>query len=203
MTSKPVFDAKSGEMPDFRTMIEAEIPRLRRYARALTRNVSYVADDLVQETLIRSLAKQHLWVQGTNLRAWLFTILHHQYVNIVRRAVREGATVFSDIESSLICAPSQVNSLELRDLDRALAKLPEEQRAVILLVGLEGLCYEAVAEIIGVPVGTVRSRLSCGRDMLRRLVGIVPDERDQELDPKLSLSRNRFAQRRARRFSAA
>src|ERR1700722_745735 len=152
MTAELASAAKSG-LPDLRTMVAAEIPRLRRYARALVRDV-VAADDLVQETLTRGLVKQHLWVEGTNLQAWLFTIMHHQYVNQVRRAVREGAPVeISETEPSLSCAPSQVRSLELRDLDRALAKLPEEQRAVILLVGLEGLRYDAVAAIIDVPVG--------------------------------------------------
>jgi RNA polymerase sigma-70 factor (ECF subfamily) len=173
--------AESVQTPDFRTMIEAEIPRLRRYARALTHDVS-AADDLVQDTLTRGLVKQHLWVEGTNLRAWLFTILHNEYVNTVRRAIREGAAVvISETEPSVSCAPSQGQSLELRDLDRALGKLAEEQRAVILLVGLEGLRYDAVAEIIGVPVGTVRSRLSRGRDALRQLMGIMPDRSPRRL----------------------
>jgi RNA polymerase sigma-70 factor (ECF subfamily) len=180
MTAELAFAAKSG-LPDLRTMVAAEIPRLRRYARALVRDV-VAADDLVQETLTRGLFKQHLWVEGTNLQAWLFTIMHHQYVNQVRRAVREGAPVeISETEPSLSCAPSQVRSLELRDLDRALAKLPEEQRAVILLVGLEGLRYDAVAAIIDVPVGTVRSRLSRGREALRGLMGVIPDERPEGL----------------------
>jgi RNA polymerase sigma-70 factor, ECF subfamily len=169
--------AKTGEarMADLRERIEAEIPRLRRYARALTRDI-VAADDLVQDCLVRSLAKLHLWKEGTDLRAWLFTILHNQYVNQVRRAVREGAAVsVSETEPSLTSAADQGKRLELRDLDRALARLPEEQRTVILLVGLEGMRYEAVAEVIGVPVGTVRSRLSRGREALRRLMGIVPD----------------------------
>jgi RNA polymerase sigma-70 factor (ECF subfamily) len=162
-------------MTDLCKKIEAEIPRLRRYARALTRD-AVAADDLVQDCLVRGLAKQHLWKEGTDLRAWLFTILHNQYVNQVRRAVREGAAVaISDTEPSLTRGPDQSRRLELRDLDRAMARLPEEQRVVILLVGLEGMRYEAVAEIIGVPVGTVRSRLSRGREALRRLMGIVPD----------------------------
>jgi len=188
MMSEFAFAAKSAQTPDFRTLMEAEIPRLRRYARALTRDVC-AADDLVQDTLTRGLAKQSLWAEGTDLRAWLFTILHNQYVNTVRRAVREGAAVvISETEPSLSCAPSQLKSLELRDLDRALAKLAEEQRAVILLVGLEGLRYEAVAEIIGVPVGTIRSRLSRGRDALRLLMGIVPDRRAAATRPsKLAL----------------
>jgi RNA polymerase sigma-70 factor (ECF subfamily) len=162
-------------MADLQQRIEAEIPRLRRYARALTRDI-VAADDLVQDCLVRGLAKIHLWKEGTDLRAWLFTILHNQYVNQVRRAVREGATVsVSETEPSLTRAADQGKRLELRDLDRAMARLPEEQRTVILLVGLEGMRYEAVAEVIGVPVGTVRSRLSRGREALRRLMGIVPD----------------------------
>jgi RNA polymerase sigma-70 factor (ECF subfamily) len=155
--------------------IEAEIPRLRRYARALARDVA-AADDLVQDCLARALGKLHLWQEGTDLRAWLFTILHNQYVNHVRRAVREGSAVgLSENEPMLTRAPQQARSLELRDLERAIAKLPEEQRSVILLVGLEGMRYEEVAEVLGIPVGTVRSRLSRGREGLRRLMGIVPD----------------------------
>src|SRR6478735_4773637 len=160
---------------DIHRSIEAEIPRLRRYARALARDVA-AADDLVQDCLARALGKLHLWQDGTDLRAWLFTILHNQYVNQVRRAVREGAAVgLSETEPMLTRAPHQGKSLELRDLERAIAKLPEEQRAVILLVGLEGMRYEEVADVLGVPVGTVRSRLSRGREALRRLMGIVPD----------------------------
>jgi RNA polymerase sigma-70 factor, ECF subfamily len=158
--------------------IEAEIPRLRRYARALTRDVA-VADDLVQDCLARALGKLHLWQTGTDLRAWLFTILHNQYVNYVRRSVREGAAVgLSDSEPLLTRAPQQGQRLELRDLERAIAKLPEEQQSAILLVGLEGMRYEEVAAVLGVPVGTIRSRLSRGREALRKLVGIDPDERE-------------------------
>lgn len=164
-------------MADIYRSIEAEIPRLRRYARALTRDVS-AADDLVQDCLARGLGKLHLWTEGTDLRAWLFTILHNQYVNQVRRAVREGAAVgLSEAEPQLTRGPDQGRRLELRDLDRALAQLPDEQRTVILLVGLEGMHYEEVAEIVGVPVGTVRSRLSRGRDALRRLMGAMPEHR--------------------------
>jgi RNA polymerase sigma-70 factor, ECF subfamily len=155
--------------------IEAEIPRLRRYARALTRDV-IAADDLVQDCLTRALGKLHLWQRGTDLRAWLFTILHNQYVNYVRRSVREGVMVgLSDTEPFLTRAPHQGHRLELRDLERAIAKLPEEQRSAILLVGLEGMRYEEVAAVLDVPVGTVRSRLSRGREALRRLMGFDPD----------------------------
>ena len=162
-------------MDDLRQRIEREIPRLRRYARALTRDV-VAADDLVQDGLARGLAKLHLFKEGTDLRAWLFTILHNQYVNQVRRAVREGAAVsVSETEPSLTTAADQGKRLELRDLDRALARLPEDQRTVILLVGLEGMPYEAVAEIVGIPVGTVRSRLWRGREALRHLMGMRED----------------------------
>lgn len=168
-------------MSDIYQAIEAEIPRLRRYARALARDVA-AADDLVQDCLARALGKLHLWQEGTDLRAWLFTILHNQYVNQVRRAVREGAAVgLSETEPLLTRQPHQGNRLELRDLERAIAKLPEEQRAVILLVGLEGMRYEEVAEVLGVPVGTVRSRLSRGREALRRLIGMIPDRQAELL----------------------
>jgi RNA polymerase sigma-70 factor, ECF subfamily len=160
---------------DIHRGIEAEIPRLRRYARALVRDTAS-ADDLVQDCLTRALGKLHLWQEGTDLRAWLFTILHNQYVNQVRRGVREGVAVgLSETEPMLACAPHQGRQLELRDLRRALDRLPEEQRSVILLVGVEGMRYEEVAEVFDVPVGTIRSRLSRGREALRRLIGIVPD----------------------------
>ena len=162
-------------MADIHRRIEAEIPRLRRYARALARDVA-AADDLVQDCLARALGKLHLWQEGTDLRAWLFTILHNQYVNQVRRSVREGTAVgLSETEPLLTRAPHQGRRLELLDLERAIGKLPDEQRTVILLVGLEGMRYEDVAEILGVPIGTVRSRLSRGREALRRLIGVVPD----------------------------
>jgi RNA polymerase sigma-70 factor (ECF subfamily) len=164
-------------MTEIQKKFEAEIPRLRRYARALTRD-AIAADDLVQECLSRALSKLDLWREGTNLRAWLFTILHNQYVNQVRRSIRTGALVEFDEGAPVMSQPaSQEKRLELRDLDRALAKLPEEQRTVILLVGLEGMRYETVAEIIGTPVGTVRSRLSRGREALRHLMDITPDKR--------------------------
>jgi RNA polymerase sigma-70 factor (ECF subfamily) len=158
-------------MNDFARMLEAEIPRLRRYACALTRDLSR-ADDLVQNCLTRAIAKEHLWQYGTDLRAWLFTILHNQHVNDVRRAVREGASVELEDAPTLTVQSNAIPSLQLRDLETAIGKLPREQRQVILLVGLEGMAYEEVAAILKVPVGTVRSRLSRGRGQLRRLMGM-------------------------------
>jgi RNA polymerase sigma-70 factor (ECF subfamily) len=150
--------------------IEAAIPHLRRYARALVREVA-TADDLVQECLARALAKQHLWQEGTNLRAWLVTILHNLYVNEIRRNVRTGTTVeLSDAEPALSRPADQEKCLELRDLERALARLPEGQRALIVLVGLEGMSYQEAATMLGMPVGTVRSRVSRARCALRRIM---------------------------------
>ena len=156
--------------------IEAEIPRLRRFARALTHDL-VAADDLVQDCLTRALGKLHLWEEGTDLRAWLFTILHNQHVNHIRRKVREGAAVgLSEREPQLSHAAQQGRRLELRDLERAIGKLPDAQRSVILLVGLEGMRYEEVSVVLNVPVGTIRSRLSRARESLRRLTDSLPEE---------------------------
>ena len=159
-------------MSEFHRLIEQQIPRLRRYARVLTRN-SDRADDLVQDTLSRALDKQHLWQPGTNLGAWLFTIMHNQNVNNVRRDIRGSAAV--DIEQVSATLPATTDpsaSRKMVELDRALARLPLGQQQVILLVGLEGMSYEDTAEILSIPVGTVRSRLSRGRDTLRELLGL-------------------------------
>ena len=155
-------------MTDICHRIEAEIPRLRRYARSLTRDVT-AADDLVQECHARALATQHLWQEGTDLRAWLSTILHNQYVNQVRRAMREGAVVaLSEDAPPWTHPPYQDKRLELRDLCRALTKLTDGQRMAVLQIGLNGARYADVAAFAAVPVGTVRSRLSRGRDTLRK-----------------------------------
>ena len=160
-------------MSEFARMLEAEIPRLRRYARALLRGDMIRADDLVQNCLTRALAKQHLWETGTDLRAWLFTILHNQFVNDVRRSAQEGIhTTIEEVAPILPVRSNAIASLELRDLETAMNKLAPEQRQVILLVGLEGMRYEEVASILQIPVGTVRSRISRGRDQLRRLMGM-------------------------------
>jgi RNA polymerase sigma-70 factor (ECF subfamily) len=159
-------------MPDFNLLLEEQIPRLRRYARALTRNTER-ADDLIQDTLVRAIAKQHLWQAGTNLRAWLFTLMHNQNVNDVRHSVREGQTIDVEEMSDVLAATTDPTALrQLCELDRALSQLVQEQRQAIFLVGLEEFSYEETAAILNVPVGTIRSRLSRGRDQLRRLLDI-------------------------------
>jgi RNA polymerase sigma-70 factor, ECF subfamily len=155
---------------EFHRLIEQQIPRLRRYARALTRNRER-ADDLVQDTLSRALVKEQFWQPGTDLRAWLFTIMHNQNVNNVRLAVRESRMVdMGQMSATLSATTDPTASRQMFELERALAQLPLEQRQVILLVGLEGMSYEDAAGILSVPVGTVRSRLSRGRDILRKLL---------------------------------
>jgi RNA polymerase sigma-70 factor (ECF subfamily) len=155
--------------------IEALIPRLTRYALVLTRD-PVAADDLVQECLARALGKLHLWKQGTDFRAWLFTILHHQHVSCLRRDARQraGVQLLQQFNSRLTCAPNQAARTELRDVERALAELPEEQRSVILLVGLEGMRYDQAASIANLPIGTVRSRVARGRETLRVTTGLFP-----------------------------
>ena len=157
-------------MDDFCRCLMKEIPRLRRYARALTRNLTR-ADDLVQDTLTRAIKKRDLWQTGTDLRAWLFTIMHNQNVNNLRRDMRESPAI--DIDQVSVTLPATTDptaSRQMFELERALAQLALEHRQVILLVGLEGMSYEDTAEILSIPIGTVRSRLSRGRDALRKLL---------------------------------
>ena len=157
-------------MSDFNDLLEAQIPRLRRYARALLRDVTR-ADDLVQDTIVRALSKQHLWEPGTNLRAWLFTLMHNQHVNNLRQGRREETAVdFDEISATLVATTDPSASCQLHELERGLARLPEEQREVILLIGLEGVRYDEAAAILNIPIGTVRSRLFRGRESLRELM---------------------------------
>lgn len=149
--------------------IVAHIPRLRRYARALAGD-SHRADDLVQDTLERALAKFHLWRRGSDMRAWMFAIMHNVFVNQLKQ--RRELALDEATEAGLEGAP-RADVLELRDLDAALARLPVEQREVLLLIGLEQLSYAEASEALGVPVGTVMSRLSRGRERLRALTSGV------------------------------
>jgi len=162
-------------MPDplkaeFARQVEEQLPRLRRYAWALKRNRAE-ADDLVQGCLARAFAKQALWEPGTDLRAWLFTIMHHLHVNDVRRASREQSYAQIDWPFAAAAQPDVGARLEIRDLGRAIARLPERQNRVLMLVGVDGLDYEAAAAVLGVPTGTVRSRLGRARQALRREFG--------------------------------
>jgi RNA polymerase sigma-70 factor (ECF subfamily) len=158
-------------MPGQADLVE-HLPRLRRYARALTRDPTR-ADDLVQDTLERALAKLDLWRPGSDLRAWLFTLMHNIHVNQGRAA--RPADVDLEAARDLPVSGGQMTALALRDIDAALAALPDEQRQVVLLVGLEQFAYAEAAGILGIPVGTVMSRLARGRERLRELLaGAAP-----------------------------
>ncbi|MGH6943832.1 MAG: sigma-70 family RNA polymerase sigma factor [Geminicoccaceae bacterium] len=156
-------------------MIAEQIPRLRRYARALLGDPMR-ADDLVQETLLRALSRSHLWQPGTDIRAWMFTILHNLHVNNQRqRHARADYQELSDDQPEMATPPTQEWNLEIRDLARALQLLPQQQRQVVLLVGIEGMNYKRVAEVLEIPIGTVMSRLHRGRESLRRLMASGPE----------------------------
>ena len=147
------------------------LPRLRRYARALVSDRAR-ADDLVQDTLERAWNKFHLWRPGSDLRAWLFTVMHNVHVNQVR-ASRDHA-VLDDEGPEMAVAAVQGASLEIRDLERALALLSPEQREVLLLIALEDMSYAEVAAMLDIPIGTVMSRLSRAREKLRALMHGTP-----------------------------
>jgi RNA polymerase sigma-70 factor (ECF subfamily) len=151
---------------------EAErwIPRLRRYAIALTGN-RHTADDLIQDTLERAWRKRALWHAGSDLRAWLFTVMHNVHASGLRGR-REHAALddAADAESLVSSAHAAESAATLAELQAALLRLPEEQRQVVLLVGLEQLSYAEAAGVLDVPIGTVMSRLSRGRDALRTLL---------------------------------
>jgi RNA polymerase sigma-70 factor, ECF subfamily len=142
------------------------IPNLRRYARALVGDRDG-ADDLVQDTLERAVRKFHLWRPG-DLRAWLFSIMHNVFVNQLKS--RKIAPSVEIDEATLAAHVPTVTSVDVIDLQRALLSLAPEQREVVLLVALEDMTYADVSRALGIPIGTVMSRLSRGREKLRRLM---------------------------------
>jgi RNA polymerase sigma-70 factor (ECF subfamily) len=159
----------------------AAIPRLRRYARVLTGDATR-ADDLVQETLARGWEKRRLWAAGTDLRAWLFTIMHNVFVNQRATSVREAQNISLDAEGESgaawqlpVRAPQQAH-VELIEVLRELGRLPPEQREVLVLAAIEEMRYEEIAAVLSIPVGTVMSRLSRAREKLRRMVNDPPGD---------------------------
>jgi RNA polymerase sigma-70 factor (ECF subfamily) len=146
----------------FRKDVEATIPALRRYARALTRNGD-VADDLVQDTLVRALRSEHLF-HGGDMRSWLYTILTNLNRNRLRSLSRRPLlSSLEDNDAPDLAGPEAGG----RDIERALATLVEDQRTVLLLVVLEGLSYREVADVEGIPIGTVMSRLARARMQIK------------------------------------
>lgn len=147
--------------------LAAQVAQLRRYARALTGD-RWAADDLLQDTLERACSRWRLWVAGSDLRAWLFTLMHNLFIDEARRALRRP-TVPLD-EQALASLSHEPATAQALDLQRCLMRLPDDQREVLLLVTLQDLGYEEVARITGVPIGTVMSRLSRARARLREMM---------------------------------
>jgi RNA polymerase sigma-70 factor, ECF subfamily len=155
---------------DFLTELESCVPGLQRYARSLARDPES-ANDLVQDCVERALSRRHLWRGGGPPRPWLFRILHNLHANKVRRHRAAPAAEPIDAGGDLPAEEEgQSSRVALREMERALALLSEEQRRVVLLVALSGLSYQDCADTLGVPVGTVMSRLFRGRERLRQLL---------------------------------
>jgi RNA polymerase sigma-70 factor (ECF subfamily) len=153
-----------------RESIVRELPYLRRFARALTANAAN-ADDIVHDCVVKALENSEKFEPGTNLRAWLFTILRNGFISDIRRARRRLAETDSPRWAiGGIAAPSQEGALLLHRLQAAMNRLPHEQRTVLALVVVEGMNYDQAATVLKLPVGTVRSRLSRARQALREIV---------------------------------
>ncbi len=154
-------------MNNKKSLVEKHIPALRRYAVALTYDTSK-ADDLVQDCLERALMKFHLWQAGSNLKAWLFTIMHNLFINTQVRLSRLPKMVSLDVVSDTLKINGNAEQgTEIYELAVAVSKLPIDQKNVILLVGLEGFGYKEVSNMLGIPLGTVMSRLHRAREKLR------------------------------------
>ncbi|MEW9806696.1 sigma-70 family RNA polymerase sigma factor [Mesorhizobium marinum] len=158
-------------MEDRKAAILAEIPRLRRYARALVRDRD-AADDLVQDCLERALARMDNWRTGDNPRRWLFTIMHHLFVDQTRRTKRRGEVAMLNLDDSeaLSVQADQSESVASREIVDALQAIGPERRAALVIVGVEGFSYAEAAAMLGIPAGTVMSRVARGREELRGLL---------------------------------
>ena len=157
-------------MESRKQLLVDQIPALRRYARALTGDRD-AADELVQDCLERAWSRFYLWRRGTNVRAWLFTIMHNLYANSIRKAKSVPVhTSLTDVDNLDHIQPVQEIAVEVSNLVDGLARLPEHQREVILLVSLQEMTYEEVAKVLGIPIGTVMSRLARGRERLRHIM---------------------------------
>jgi RNA polymerase sigma-70 factor (ECF subfamily) len=173
-------------MPDRAALIEEQIPGLRRFACALLHGNRESADDLVQDTLVRALSHWNLRRNQGNIKGWLYTILYNRFLSDQHRVRRRGPHDALTEQTELPGIDGGQHSvLEHRDLLRAFAALPEEQRAALLLVGVEDLSYQEAARVLGVPIGTVMSRLSRGRERLRRSIHGELDENSRHYSAAL------------------
>ncbi|WP_395449721.1 RNA polymerase sigma factor [Aminobacter sp. UC22_36] len=155
----------------FKGDLLATIPGLRAFAMSLSQNADR-ADDLVQETLVKAWDKQSSFQPGTNLKAWLFTILRNEFYSQMRKRGREVQDSDGLLTARLAVHPSQHGRLDLDDFRKALEQLPEDQREAIILIGASGFSYEEAAEICGCAVGTIKSRVSRARNRLQEILDI-------------------------------
>ena len=161
-------------MDEVKWLMAQEIPRLRRYARSLTADEDD-ADDLVQDCLERAIRKRHQWRRHGRIRSWLYSVLYSVFLNRVRREQRFRGHVSLDRIDGVLSEPSrQEQGTDCNSIVNAMQALPEDQRAALALVTLEGLSYDEAAEVLDVPIGTLRSRLFRGRDTLRELYDEPP-----------------------------
>ena len=156
--------------PEFRDQLIAAIPGLRAFGMSLSGRFDH-ADDLVQETLMKAWHHQLSFETGTNIRAWLYTILRNEFYSQMRKRRREIEDADGEYSNKVAITGGQESHLDMADLRFALAKLPDDQREAIILVGASGFSYQEVAEICGVAIGTVKSRVSRARDKLAALLG--------------------------------
>lgn len=163
--------AQTSPNADFREALIREMPGLRAFAVSLAGSF-HQADDLLQETLLKAWSSSESFTPGTNMRAWLFTILRNTYYSQHRRRGREVQDTDGVYSERIAAPPNQEGALDLADFRAALAKLPPEHRDVLLMVGASGFSYEEAAEICGVAIGTVKSRLNRARARLADLLGI-------------------------------
>lgn len=157
--------------PDFKDDLLGAIPSLRAFAVSLSQNADR-ADDLVQETLVKAWDKHSSFQPGTNMKAWLFTILRNEFYSQMRKRGREVQDSEGVMTGRLAVHPSQHGLLDLDDFRSALARLPEDQREAIILIGASGFSYEEAAEICGCAVGTIKSRVSRARTKLQEILNI-------------------------------
>lgn len=158
-----------------RNELLASIPNLRAFAVSLAGS-SERADDLVQETLMKAWAKFDTFQEGTNLRAWLFTILRNEFYSQVRKRGREVEDAEGSYAAKLASQPSQTGHMDLSDFRNALAELPPDQREALILVGASGFSYEEAADICECAVGTIKSRVSRARTRLAELLSLEAGE---------------------------
>jgi RNA polymerase sigma-70 factor (ECF subfamily) len=156
---------------DFKDGLIKEIPNLRAFAASLSGSMQ-LADDLVQDTLLKAWGNSDKFEPGTSLRAWLFTILRNTYYSLYRKRGREVQDSEGTYAERMATHGNQESHLDLADFRKALAKLPEEQREVLIMVGATGLSYEETAEICGVAIGTIKSRVNRARTKLAELLSI-------------------------------